>query len=203
MPLSPAHATFPLLRWVALAWLVLWIPFYWRAWGPANFLHLCDVAIFLACAGFWLGNSLLLSMAAVGSLLGYVAWCLDAGWRLALGHHLVGGTEYMWNPQFPLLARLLSLFHVVLPVVFLYGVSRVGYDPRGFAYQSILGAVLLVAARFTDPAVNINQAFRDPILPRGWGPAPVHLLLMFLCLILIFFLPVHLVLRRLFPRAPL
>ncbi len=203
MPLLNAQATFPVLRWVALAWLVVWVPVYWRAWGPANFLHLCDIAIFVACVGFWTGNSLLLSMAAVGSLLGYVAWCLDAAWRLVLGHHLVGGTEYMWDPRFSLLARLLSLFHVVLPVVFLYAVSRVGYDPRALAYQSALGAILLVAARFTNPALNINVAFRDPVLHHGWGPAPIHLVLMYAGLFLIFFLPVHLLLRRLFPRPPL
>jgi hypothetical protein len=200
MPLLHAPATFPVLRWLALLWLLVWVPVYWRSWGPANFLHYCDIAIFLACIGFWLGNSLLLSMAAVGSMVGYLAWCLDAAWRLAIGHHLVGGTEYMWDPRFPLFARLLSLFHVVFPVVFLYAVSRVGYDPRALAYQSILAAVLLVAARFTNPALNINEAFRDPILHRPWGPAPVHLVLMYVGLVLIFFLPVHLVLRRLFPR---
>ncbi len=41
-------------------WLAVWLPAYWRVWGWANFLHLCDVTVILTCVGLWFGNSLLL-----------------------------------------------------------------------------------------------------------------------------------------------
>ncbi len=200
MPLPHVPATFPVLRWVALAWFVAWLPTYWRVWGAANFLHLCDVSVLLVCIGLWRGSALLLSMSAVSSIIGNLAWCLDAGWRLFLGHHLVGGTEYMWDPAFPLFARLLSLFHGVQPILLLFCTWRAGYDPRALPIQGALTAVLLAAARLTNPALNINFAFRDPVFHRSWGPPHVHLVVVFLGLFLFCYLPIHLLLRRLFPR---
>jgi hypothetical protein len=201
MSALPAPARFPILRWVALAWIIAWIPIYWRVWGPANFVHLCDVSVLLICIGLWRGNSLLLSMSALSSIVGNLAWCIDAGWRLLFGHHLVGGTEYMWDPTFPLLARLLSLFHAALPLLLVYCISRTGYDPRALAIQSSLTAVLLPAARLTEPSLNINFAFHDPVFHREWGPWPVHLTVIFAMLFLFCYLPVDLLFRRLFPGA--
>src|SRR5713101_1680674 len=110
---------FPVLRWVALAWMIVWLPAYARVWGWANLLHLCDLAVILACAGFWWGSPLLISSQAVSLLVPGVLWCLDAGWKLAAG--------------------------------------------------------LLILSRFMPAALNLNYAYRDPLLHRAWGPAPVHL----------------------------
>src|SRR5712672_4035908 len=55
--------------------------------GWANFLHLCDVAVFLTCVGLAYNNALLLSSQAVSSLVGDLLWCLDAGWRWFVGRH--------------------------------------------------------------------------------------------------------------------
>src|SRR5712672_578226 len=57
------------------------VPSYAIYWGWANFLHLCDVAVFLTCVGLAYNNALLLSSQAVSSLVGALLWCLDAGWR--------------------------------------------------------------------------------------------------------------------------
>jgi hypothetical protein len=181
--------------------MIAWIPIYFRVWGPANFLHLCDVSVMLICIGLWRGNSLLLSMSALSAIIGNLAWCVDAGWRLAFGHHLVGGTEYMWDSTFPLLARLLSLFHAALPLLVIYCVSRTGYDPRALAVQSGLTVVLLAAARLTEPSLNINFAFYDPVFHRAWGPWPVHLMVIFAMLFLFCYVPIHLLFRRLFLRS--
>ena len=94
--------------------------------------------------------------------------------------------------------RLVSLFHVVWPVLLVWSLRRVGYDRRGFWLQVALASVLLVAARFTDPRLNINFAFRDPIFHRSLGPAPLHLAVSILGLAVLVYLPVHLALARLF-----
>src|SRR5579872_1805286 len=101
----------PWQRWLAIAWLAIWIPTYWRTWGPSNFLQLCDIAVVLTCVGIWTGSSLLISSQAISSLLIDVLWMFDAGGRLISGRHLIGGTEYLFDSQYPLWVRLLSLFH--------------------------------------------------------------------------------------------
>jgi len=189
---------FPRLRWAALLWLSLWVPAYASVWGFSNFLHLCDVTVILTCVGLWSGSALFLSSQAVSSLLIDLLWDVDAATRLFTGRHLLGGTEYLWDPGFPLAVRLLSLFHLVWPVLLVWSLRRVGYDRRGFWLQVALASVLLVAARFTDPRLNINFAFRDPIFHRSLGPAPLHLAVSILGLAVLVYLPVHLALARLF-----
>ena len=113
MSLGPP--TFPVLRWFSLLWMVVWFPAYFRVWGWANLLHLCDVAVILAFLGIWLANPLLLSSQAVSSLAAGLFWILDVGWRLVTGRFLIGGTDYMWDSRYPLWVRLLSTFHIGLP----------------------------------------------------------------------------------------
>lgn len=192
---------FPVLRWLALLWCVVWVWCYWRTWGATNFLHVCDVGVLLVCIGLWSGSSLLLSAQTVGALLPDAAWCLDAGWRFVFGRHLVGGTEYMWDTRYPLFVRLLSLFHVFMPLLLLWSLRRVGYDHRGWKLQSAIFAVLLIASRFFDPGENVNYAFSDPVLHRTWGPPAVHMAVMFVAIVAIFYWPTHLFLARIFPAS--
>jgi len=189
---------FPRMRWAALLWLLLWAPAYASVWGAFNFLHLCDVAVILTCAGLWSGSALLLSSQAVSSILIDLLWDVDVASRLLTGRHLLGGTEYLWDASFPLAVRLLTLFHVVWPVLLVWSLRRVGYDRRGYWMQVALASCLLVAARFTDPRLNINYAFRDPFFHRSLGPAPVHVAVSIVGLAVLVYLPVHLVLARLF-----
>lgn len=193
--------TFPVLRWIAPLWLVVWLPAYARVWGWSNFLHVCDVSVILTCLGLLLDSPLLLSSQAVGSLLADLAWCLDVGSRLIMGRHIFGGTEYMWDAQYPAWVRLLSLFHVALPAVLLWALRRAGYDRRALVLQSAIAGVLLVASRFFGPALNLNYAYRDPLLHRMWGPAPMHLALILIAMVALLYFPTHLLLARIF-REP-
>jgi len=148
----------------------------------------------------WWGSRLLLSSQAVSTLFAGLLWCLDVGWRLVAGRHLFGGTEYMWDARYPGWVRLLSLFHVALPGVLLWTLRKAGYDRRGLAVQSGIAAVLLVVSRFLSPGLNLNYAYRDPLLYRAWGPGPVHLGVIFLGLVAVVYVPTHLLLGRVFPE---
>src|SRR5260370_40181769 len=150
---------FPVLRWVGLLWTVGWLPAYIRFWGWANLLHLCDVAVILACAGLWGGSSLLISSHAVSSLAPGIFWSIDIGWRLVTGRFLVGGTQYMWDTRVPLWARLLSSFHVGLPLALLWAMRKTGYDRRALALQAAIAAGLFVAARVLPAGFNINYSY--------------------------------------------
>lgn len=191
---------FPRVRWAAMSWLFVWGPTYAVVYGFGNFVHLCDVAVILTCVGLWRGSALLLSMQALNILID-LAWDLDLGWRLATGRHLLGGTEYMWEAKYPLPVRLLSLFHLALPVVLLWALRRVGYDRRALAFQSALGLALIAGGRALAPEVNINYAWEDPFFHRGWGPAPLHVLVIFAGLLAVVYLPAHGALSRVYRPA--
>jgi hypothetical protein len=167
---------FPRLRWLGLAWLAVYLPSYAAAYGLTNFLFLCNLGVMLTAAALLSGHRLVLSSQAVAAPVIGLAWGIDAAWRLLSGQHLFGGTEYMWDPQYPLFTRLLSLYHLAWPLLVVVLVRRVGYDRRGWALQSaIAGSVLLVCRLFTAPVENINFAFVDPIFGRSFTPAALHL----------------------------
>ncbi len=195
---------FPRLRWAAVGWLVVWTPSYAAVWGWRNFLQLCDVAVFLSAAGIWRGSPLLLSSQALSSLVVDGLWSLDVAWRLATGRHIVGGTEYMWDASRPLAVRLLSLFHFFLPPLLLGCLRerRVGYDRRGLHLQIGIAAATLAVSRFVgDEVTNPNFAFRDPFYRRPLGPPLAHLAITLGALVAAVYVPTHLVLGRVLPRA--
>jgi hypothetical protein len=118
--------------------MAVYVPSYAFAYGFANFLFLCNLAVILVAVGIWACSRLLLSSQAVGVLIVGVVWTVDVASRLLTGSHLVGGTEYMWDPRWPLFTRLLSLYHVILPVLLLVVLRRIGYDRRGYLLQSAI-----------------------------------------------------------------
>ncbi len=198
--MSPGPPIFPVLRWFSLLWMAVWLPAYFRVWGWANLLHLCDVAVILTFVGIWLANPLLLSSQAVSSFAAGFFWILDVGWRLVTGRFLIGGTDYMWDARYPLWVRLLSTFHIGLPLVLLWTLRRVGYDRRALALQAAIAAVLLIASRFLSADLNMNYAYSDPLFHRTWGPAPAHLAMIFGPLVALTYWPTHLLLSWLFPN---
>jgi hypothetical protein len=192
---------FPRLRWLAPSWLAVYLPAYQLSYGAANFLFLCNLALLLACLGLWRGSALLLSSAALSSLVIDPIWALDVGWRLLLGRHLIGGTEYMWDPRWPLAVRLLSLYHVALPVLLLLALRRTGYDRRAYRLQSLIALAAVVAGRLVGPHVNINYAYVDPLLKRSFEPAVLHVAVIWGGLVGVIYPLTHTALARLFPSA--
>ena len=199
-PLEPGPRAFPRLRLLALGWLLLWAPAYAWGYGWANFLQLCDLTVILTCAGLWRGSPLLLGMQAVSSLVIDVLWDLDLAARALTGRHLSGGTEYMWDPRFPLGLRLLSFFHLVWPPLLWWALRQVGYDRRAFRAQTLLALVVLVISRMAGPDANLNFAHADPVTHRSLGGAAAQVGLTALILVGIFYLPVHVVLSGVMPR---
>lgn len=184
------------LRWGSVIWLAIWIPAYWRTWGAVNFLHFCDIAVVLTCVGFIFDSTLLISSQAVASLLVDATWIADVSWKILFGHYLIGGAEYMTDSHYALWVRLLSLFHVVMPVLLLWAIWRYGYDRRGLPLQLAIAFAAFVASRFTKSSLNMNYAFTDPFFHRQWGPAPTHVLVIFAFMLFVVYLPAHLALVK-------
>lgn len=199
--MTAERPAFPALRWLALAWLALYVPSYAVAYGFANFLFLCNLGVFLVAAGLWAGNALLLSSQAVGILLVSLVWTADLSSRLLTGAHWLGGTEYMWDPKWPIFTRLLSLYHVATPFVLLHALRRLGYDPRAYPLQSSIAIAGVLVGRLFGPDENINGAFMDPMFKRAWGPPPVHMAVVAATLVLGVYPLTHFALRRMFHLA--
>ena len=185
------------LRLAYTAYVLVLVPAYLGHYGPGNFLWLSDIALFGGLAALWLRLPLLASMQTIAVLVPEATWNLDLLLRLAFDVRLLGMTEYMFMPSIPLSIRLLSLFHVWLPLVLLWMVRQFGYDRRALLYQTVAGTIVLIATYvFTGPEVNINVVHQVGEFRGMQSLALTCILFPLLC-----YLPVHLLLRATMPQA--
>jgi hypothetical protein len=200
------------LKWAFTAFMMVLVPVYWVNYGPTNFLYFCDASLFLTLYAIWMDAPLPASMAAVGILVPQFFWCLDFGAQL-LGFHHGGMTGYMFDAKdHPLYLRGLSLFHGWLPFLLCYLVCRLGYDRRALKLWTALACVLcLVAfyllppggAKLPDPKTpyNINYVFGlDDDHPQTWMAPRLYLVVYFLALFTLAYVPTHIVLSKLTAR---
>jgi hypothetical protein len=190
------------------AFAVVWASFYWKTYGPTNFLYFCDVALIMTVVAIWTESALLASTAAVGILVPQAFWVVDFLTELS-GNHLSGMTSYMFDERIPLFARCLSFFHFWLPFLLVWMVWKLGYDRRAPMGWTLLGWALLLVCYFLMPAppsaegvdpnipVNINYVygFSDEA-PQTFLPQWIYLSLMFVLLPLLVCLPAHALLKR-------
>lgn len=178
--------------------LCVLVPVYWTHWGPKNFLWFSDIALLVTGAALWLETPMLASMMALAIALPELAWNVDFFGRLLTGREIFGLSGYMFDPQKPLYLRALSLFHMILPVVLVWMVSRLGYDRRAWALQTVLALIVLsVTYWLTDPAENVNWVYGPGSKPQTWLPPLAYLALLMIFFPLVVYLPTHLLLRRL------
>jgi len=191
--------------WLKLGWtiwLIVWAPVYWREYGAQNFLYFCDLGNVLIGVGLWLESPLIFSWAACGLLLFQSLYTVDLAGALLTGHHLIGGTEYMFDPGRPLMARLLSLFHVVTPPVLLWAIWRLGYDRRGWMLQTLTTWIVVPINYFWRPEMDVNWArglflHEQHVMP-GWTYLAGYMVVVPLCV----YFPTHLLLKRAMCRRP-
>jgi hypothetical protein len=181
------------LAWTA--WIVIWLPVYWRQYGAQNFLYFCDLGNFLITLGLWLESRAILSWQAVGLLVFQTLYALDLVVAFFSGHHLIGGTEYMFDVRIALWIRLLGLYHLVVPPLLLWAVHRLGYDRNALKWQTIFLWVLLPINLFWRPQYNVNWA-------RGLGhvqhsvPSWLYLAAYLIVVPLVIYCPTHWALKH-------
>lgn len=189
----PRRSAIPLgLKIAYTAWLAVWVAVYWDAYGPQNFLWICDVANFVLAIALWTESRLLFSSQAVAVLIIQALWVVDVCGRLMLGLHLVGGTEYMFDPDKSVGLRALSLFHVFVPILLLWAVWRLGYDRRGWKLQTLVLWVLLPTTYLvTDPELNINWLWKPFGATQTLVPELVYVAFEMVAVPLLLYLPTH------------
>jgi hypothetical protein len=148
------------IKLALVMFLALFVPVYWRTYGPANFLWACDLALILTTIGVWLENSLLISICALAVLVPQCVWTADYAGRL-LGIHACMLTNYMFDPKLPLAARALSLFHAWLPLLLMWLLQRLGYNRRALPVVIWLAAALLLASCIFASSANSADGGSD------------------------------------------
>ncbi len=186
------------LKWLCTLCAILWLPVMLRYYGAQNQLWLCELDNLLLVVALWLESRLLFSALLVGLLLVDLGWMVDLLVALLTGLHPFAATATMFTAALPLPVRLGSLFHLTVPVIVLYAVLRLGYDRRGFWWQTGFTALALLAAYLlTPPAANVNWVWGPGgCAPQPWLPAPLYLLICAVAYPLLLYLPVHLAARR-------
>ena len=178
------------------------VPIYLRHYGPANFLWFSDVALLATALGLWVESPLILSAMTVAVALPEILWNVDFFARLLAGRAPLGMASYMFDQRLPRYLRGLSLFHVALPVLLLWSVARLGYDPRALPAQIISGTLLMVLSyTLTNPSENINWVFGPGSTPQRRFSPLVYVTLVIVSFPLLVYVPTHLALVRLFPNA--
>lgn len=182
------------LKIVWMLWVAVWAPAYWMHYGAQNFLWFCDLGNVLIAAALWLESPLIFSWQATSLLLLQTLYAIDLCGALLTGRHFIGGTEYMFDVSLPLFLRLLSLFHLVTPPLLLWAVWRLGYDKRGWKYQTLTACIVVPINYFWRPEQDVNWArgpfFREQHVVPGW----LYLLVCLITMPLIVYWPTHRVL---------
>jgi len=172
-------------------WVLLWAPLYFWQYGPQNYFWLCNLANFLILAGLWLNSRLLLSAQFLAVTIIGVVWTLDVGFAFLSGMDPFTGTDYMFDAERALWLRLLSLFHVFLPLVCLFAILRLGYDTRALRLQTAITWVLIPATYYlTEPERHINWA-HPPFEQLQGLPPSIYLVLLMLTIPLLTYVPLH------------
>ncbi len=184
--------------WIKVAYTLMVaviVPVYLAYYGPANFLWFSDVALIVTGVALWLENPLLVSMMTVGVLLPELLWNVTLFTRLVTGIRVSGLADYMFDTRIPKWIRTLSLFHVVLPVLMLWMLHRLGYDPRALPAQTALAWVILpLTYAVTKPEDNINWVYGPGARPQRQISPPLYLAFMLILFPLIVYVPTHLLL---------
>ena len=179
------------LKVVWTAWVIVWAPVYWQQYGLQNFLFFCDLGNVLIAVGLWLESALIFSWQACGLLLFQTLFLIDLAGALASGHHLIGGTEYMFDSHIALPIRLLGLFHVVTPPLLLWAIWRLGYDRHGWKLQTLSTWIVVPLNYFWRPQYDVNWARGPFFREQHLLPGTLYLLIYLIAVPALVYFPTH------------
>ncbi|WP_264769369.1 hypothetical protein [Coxiella burnetii] len=82
-----------------------------------------------------MNSSLLISVSVISFLLPEIVWNIDFFFQLLARRRLLGVTDYMFDPKRTLFLRGLSLFHIALPILWIWGLYLWGYNKNAFGMR--------------------------------------------------------------------
>jgi len=176
------------IKYFLTGFLIVLLPVYRRYYGTQNFLWLSDIGLFLTIIALWLQSTLIMSIAAVGLLAVELFWNVDFFAHLLFKKKISGLSDYMFDSKYPLSLRILSLFHIVIPSLWMVYFMHHQYDKHAICYfVPLYWVIITMTYWFTDPKENINWVF---VYKKRWWP-----LLLAVGFPLLIVLPTHVLLR--------
>lgn len=184
-------------------YVLVLVPVYWVQYGPANLLWFSDLAFLGLWVALWTRSAMLVSMIAVGTIIPELAWNLDFILHLFAGSSPFGIAGYMFDVTKPLYLRALSSFHILLPPLELWLVSKLGYVANAWKAQILVACIVIPVSRLaSSEELNVNWVY-GPGPRQTLLPDPLYVALAAVVVVVCFIIPGHLLLRRIFPgKAP-
>ena len=200
--MSAARRIPPWLKWAYTAFVAAIVPVYARQYGWRNFLWFSDVALFSTVPALWLESPLLTSMQAVSITVPELGWTIDFAAQALFRKRPIGLADYMFDARIPRAVRAVSLFHLWLPGLLLWALSRLGYDRRAIWRQMLATWILLaVTYAVTDPVEDINWVYGLSGSPQQRLDRRVYLTLVMVLYPIAFHCPAHIAFTRVFPQS--
>ena len=188
------------MKWLYTAFAAAVAPVYARQYGWRNFLWFSDVALFATVPALWLEHPLLSSMQTVSLTVPEAGWAIDFAAHLFAGRRPIGLADYMFDPKIRRSIRAISLFHLWLPPLLMWTVSRLGYDRRALPAQTLATWALLVTTyHVTEPGDDINWVYGLSGSPQHRINPTIYLLLVMAVYPIAFHWPAHVAFTRIFP----
>jgi hypothetical protein len=185
-------------KYLLTVFIMILVPVYAYNYGWQNFMWLSDVGLFLTLIALWLDSVLIMSMAAVGLLVLELIWWVDFFMDLLFNINPIALSDYMFNPSIPIALRIMSLFHIITPIIWVSYIFQFGYHKKAVCYFTpVYWLVLLATYLFTNPEYNINWVS----LPLVYGmnvPVAIWPFVLAIGFPVLVFLPTHFVYCRLF-----
>jgi hypothetical protein len=125
-------------------------------------------------------------------LLFQTLYIIDLAGALLTHRHAIGGTEYMFDSGLPPAIRLLSLFHLATPPLLLWVIHRLGYDSRGWKWQTLLTWIVVPINYFWRPEKDVNWARGLFFHEQHAVPGIVYLACYLVAVPLLVYFPTHL-----------
>ena len=164
------------LKLVYHIWLLGWLIAAGKTYAYPHFLWLCYLGNVVVGIALWTENNLLFSWQALSLFFVDVFWTFDVSARAislwsphVFGHPLFHyasqfGTDYMFEPASKVdnFRKIMSLFHMGMPVLFFWGLYRFGYDRRAIWLQLATLAIIFpltywIGLNFGDVNHNIED----------------------------------------------
>ncbi|HLW66013.1 MAG TPA: hypothetical protein VKS79_11950 [Gemmataceae bacterium] len=212
--------------WLKLAyhvWLLGWLIAGGKTYPYPHFFWLCYLGNVVVGIALWTENNLLFSWQAVSLFFVDVFWTFDvsaralslwsAEWagRVVFNYHSQFGTDYMFDPTIDSFRKTMSMFHMLMPLIFFWGMYRFGYDRRAIWLQLATIAIVFpltywVSLNFGDVQENIKDninwvfgPFGKPQNPANTGVSRQQFLLIALLLYpIVMHIPSHFLLTAMF-----
>ncbi|MEX0940204.1 MAG: hypothetical protein WDZ41_02500 [Candidatus Babeliales bacterium] len=181
--------------------MMILVPVYWQYYGLQNFLWLSDIGLFITLFALWFESSLLISIAVLAVMPVEITWNVDFFLQLLTGYSIFGIAHYMFDPALPLFLKILSLFHLVMPILWIWYLLKWGYHKQSLVFSTILfWIVLLLTYLFSNSHKNINWVFMPEIDNWQWMPSLAWLAILMISVPLLIFWPLHNCLKNFFSQ---